>query len=612
MTLIFDKGLPYNIFLFFPDLRELEISTERTHCNCCDTPQLLHSKWRNMHKPSTIFLGNITVQVCTKRCPITEIKYKSEQYNDLIPANGVYGYDVIRRVGDLRFRESFQDKKIQKVILEEEHLFIPLSTISHLAKKDIDYIAAVHYENSDILKKFFAENGLVLHADGTYEGNTGIHFSMRDSVSGVVLYNVKIKSENEKDIIDAINKCVEHFGQPVAVVCDLSLNIMNAVKAVLKKTPLLICHYHFLENVGNKLLLEEKQELAKIIKAEKIMTYLANQRKALSKAIKKEQEKNGKTLKDGLEEFNNALNNPKDSTIKKEQYIRYFALHSLQWIADYEYSLNGEYFPFSIREIAFINKCKEFVKRLNEIISNEKKEKLAGAISAILSKLNEFFKNEKLNTCLDKIKNGVEIFNDTRDFFRLNSSQNKPLQRGKIDKKNDDIITELKQKMEVFKSDLNKKSKKDKLKKYAEIVLTYLEKYEDNLTGHVVKYQYNGNEKSVTIPRTNNIMETLFGSFKRKLRQKIGCKKLTNHFKGMHPDEFLLENLSNPIYLKLLYNGSIDNLIKKYPEVDKKAKAIYLSRKTNKNLMDLKKKTLRNKNFINSFAKSFENFLKTA
>jgi len=58
----------------------------------------------------------------------------------------------------------------------------------------------------------------------------------------------KIKSENEKNITDAINKCVAFFGQPVAVVCDLSSNIMNAVKAVLKNTPLLICHYHFLEN----------------------------------------------------------------------------------------------------------------------------------------------------------------------------------------------------------------------------------------------------------------------------------------------------------------------------------------------------------------------------
>ncbi len=610
MTLIFDKGLPYNIFLFFPDLRELEISTEMTHCSCCDIPQLLHSKWKNIHHPSILFLGNITVQVCTKRCPKTEIKYKSEQYNDLIPANGIYGYDVIRKVGNLRYRKSFQDKQIQKVVLEEEHLFLPLSTISHLAKKDIDYIAAVHYENSDILKKFFAENGLVLHADGTYEGNTGIHFSMRDSVSGIVLYNVKIKSENEKDIIDAINKCVEHFGQPVAVVCDLSPNIMNAVKSVLKKTPLLICHYHFLENVGNKLLLEEKQELAKIIKTEKIMPYLANQRRALSKAIKKEQEKIGKTLEDGLEEFNKALNNPEKSTMKKEQYIRYFALHSLQWIADYEYSLNGEYFPFSIREIAFIDKCKEFMKKLNKIISNEKQEKQAGTVSTILNKLNEFFKNKKLKTCLDKIKNGVNIFNDTRDFFRLNSSQNKPLQRGKIDKKNDDIITELKQKMEVFKSDLNKKLKKDNVKKYAKIVLEYIEKYEDNLTGHVIKYQYNGNDKFVSVPRTNNIMETLFGSFKRKLRQKIGCKKLTNHFKGMHPDEFLIENLNNPIYLNLLYDGSIDNLIKKYPKVDQKAKEIYLARKTNKEFIDLKKKTLRNKNFINNFATSFKSFLK--
>ncbi len=611
MTLIFDKGLPYNIFLFFPDLRELEISTEKTHCTCCDIPQSLHNQWKNTHSPTTLFLGNITVKVCTKRCPVTGIKYKPEQYMDLIPTDGIYGYDVIRRVGDLRYRKSFQDKKIQQVVLEEEHLFIPLSTISHLAKKDIDYIAAVHYENSEILKKFFAENGLVLHADGTYEGNTGIHFSMRDSVSGIVLYNLKIKSENEKDITDAINKCVEHFGQPVAVVCDLSSNIMNAVKSALKNTPLLICHYHFLENVGNKLLLEEKQELAKIIKSEKIIPYLAEQRKSLSKAIKKEQENAGKTLEDGLEEFNEAFKNPKKSKMKEEQYIRYFALHSLQWIADYEYSLNGEYFPFSIREIAFINKCQEFMKSLNKIISNEEKKKKARTVFTILNKLNELFKNEKLNPCLDKIKNAVDIFNETREFFRLNSSLNTPLQRGKIDKEKNDIIIDFKEKMETFKSDLSAKLKKDVTKKYARIVLEYIEKYEDNLTGHVIKYQYNGKEKLIPVPRTNNIMETLFGSFKRKLRQRIGCKKLTNHFKGMHPDEFLLENLNNPIYLKLLYNGSIDNLIKEYPKVDQKAKEIRLARKTNKEFIDLKKKSLRNENFIKSFAISLKTFLKT-
>ena len=106
-------------------------------------------------------------------------------------------------------------------------------------------------------------------------------------------------------------------------------------------------------------------------------------------------------------------------------------------------------------------------------------------------------------------------------------------------------------------------------------------------------------------------METLFGSFKRKLRQKIGCKKLTNHFKGMHPDEFLLENLNNPIYLNLLYDGSIDNLIKEYPKVDQKAKEIRLARKTNKEFIDLKKKSLRNENFIKSFAISLKSFLKT-
>ncbi len=70
----------------------------------------------------------------------------------------------------------------------------------------------------------------------------------------------------KKDIALGIKECVKYFGRPIAVVCDLSKNIRNAVNTELKDVPLLICHYHFLENIGNALLEKNKKELASIIK----------------------------------------------------------------------------------------------------------------------------------------------------------------------------------------------------------------------------------------------------------------------------------------------------------------------------------------------------------
>ena len=612
MSLILKNGLPYSIFLTFQDLRELEIETEQTHCNNCESKTPLRKQWSNHQNPLTISLGNVDIRVIVKYCPDCKTKYPAEQYRNLIPLNGIYGYDVIRKVGNLRYSRGLQDIEIQRKILTEDQIAIPLSSISHLAKKDIDYISAVHYASADILKENFAKNGLILHMDGTYEGDSGIHFSMRDSVSNIVLYNLKIKSENEKDITNAINECVKYFGKPSAVVCDLSSNIMKAAKNALEDTPLLICHYHFLENLGTALLKKNKNELSKIIKQSKLRSYLQDTRKNFSRVIKKHQEEIGETLAKGEEEFTKALRSGNKGNIDKKQYIRYLSLYYLQWIADFKYELKGEYFPFSIRELAFVEKCEECLKNLQKLLSKKDKQKKAGSIFTIYKRLNEFINKQALVSCKKELTNGVKIFNEARDFFRLNSSLDKPILRQKVEMKNNNIIKNFEEKMIAYKAKLNKKMKKEDITMYAQIVIGYINKYEKHLTGHVLIHSYKGEEKILSVPRTNNIMETLFGIFKRKMRKKIGCKRLTNHFKGMHPDEFLVENLNNELYIALLYGGNINNLISEYPKHDQKAKKIQEQRKEDKGSHKIKKTTLRDKYFSNYIFKAIKNFLKSA
>ncbi len=589
--------MPYIVSINFPDISNIEIITDKTTCDCCPEQYVLQRQWQTQRTNRIISLANCDITLVICRCSNSKKAYFPEQYQDLVPHNGIYGYDVIDKIGALQYSQQYQDKKIQDIILKDNGFLIPLSTIGHLAKKYIDYISAIHYSKAGLLKKHFINNGLVLHCDGTYEGDTGIHFSMRDSVSGIVLYNMKIKTENEKDITKGIKECVKYFGKPIAVVCDLSTNIRNAVESALKDTPLLICHFHFLENIGEALLGKPRKELAEIIRKSKIIPYLAEKRKSISKAIKKYQDDNNINPSKEEIEFNKFINGNGNADIAKEQQKRYLALAQLNWIADYKYELNGEYFPFSIKDIAFVNKCIETVSNLKKIFSKDTIGKDFGAIYSTYERLKEFVRQNKLKACLKKINLANDIFNKTREFFRLNSSKNVPVSRVKLSDNNNSIIEDFKAKMKSFEEELKMMQENNDTKEFSKTVLKYIDKYRDNLTGHVLIHEYKDNKVVINIPRTNNIMETLFGSFKRKIRKRIGSKKLTNHFKAMHQDEFLIENLTNQTYIDIILDGSVNNLVKMFPSFDQKAFLTSSKRKDNNGNLNLKKSILRNECF---------------
>jgi hypothetical protein len=65
---------------------------------------------------------------------------------------------------------------------------------------------------------------------------------------------VKIASENEDELRPAVEKTVSLFGDPIAVVRDLSTAEAGAVDKLRDRgIPDLVCHYHFLGAIGKKL-----------------------------------------------------------------------------------------------------------------------------------------------------------------------------------------------------------------------------------------------------------------------------------------------------------------------------------------------------------------------
>ena len=103
--------------------------------------------------------------------------------------------------------------------------------------------------------------GYVLHLDGTCEGGSPHLISAIDGITEIVLENVKVPSENAADLIPFLEKIKKAYGMPVAVVSDMAKAILAAVKKVFKKVPHLLCHYHFLRDLGKDLFGEENDAM---------------------------------------------------------------------------------------------------------------------------------------------------------------------------------------------------------------------------------------------------------------------------------------------------------------------------------------------------------------
>ena len=199
-------------------------------------------------------LGEPRVRDVQKQCILCGKVYYSESYHQLVPRQGNYAFDLIVEVGLARFRGHRQNGEIQQQIQAHWGLSLPSSTINELAHTFLDYLAALHQARSPQLRKRLEEDGgYVLHVDGTCEPGTDTVFNAVAGHRGWSLAGAKMSGEDSKQIASLLRRCVESFDKPRAVVRDLSSQIETAVAEVLRGIPDLICHYHFLQNVGEKL-----------------------------------------------------------------------------------------------------------------------------------------------------------------------------------------------------------------------------------------------------------------------------------------------------------------------------------------------------------------------
>lgn len=96
--------------------------------------------------------------------------------------------------------------------------------------------------------------GYICHLDATCEGGDPLLMSSIDSLSEIVLGNVKLPAEDEQHIVPFLRRIQEAYGIPLALVHDMGKGILKAVATVFPKVPDFICHFHFLRDIGKDFL----------------------------------------------------------------------------------------------------------------------------------------------------------------------------------------------------------------------------------------------------------------------------------------------------------------------------------------------------------------------
>lgn len=549
------------------------MSSNRETCinpDCQD--QKLRIQRTVLRYPRGILLGEPIVKHQIKKCPRCRREYPFEQLHQLIPPHGNYAYDIIIYVGMARFRHHRQNHEIQEQLQHRFKLFIPESTINALTHQFLDYFSAVHYaKGNDIALLIKKNGGYVAHFDGTCDAGTEVLFSVIDEISRIVLLTTRMTSENFNEVKQFFTKCKNLYDHPLAIMRDLGTNYQPAIKEVFDQVVDLICQYHFLENVGSSLLKKTHQELTNIIRNLKIkMSFKAIRKKMVQAARNKPSTSISITSKQ-LEQF---IKNP-DIMLNLDKKIlqKYLIYFILRWIDDSSSELKGEYFPFDQPALVYYRRCVQVYDLITQLLDNSSqlKTRQKQTLQTIVRNLEPLKNDHNLQKVANRLEKQVNLFNQLRDTLRFNRPDKKPILRQTPLLSNIEEVKKTEERLKQFRQDLQRNINTEKKEKGHDIdvdikcaskkIIDYLDKYMDELVGHLVTIPgKNGKNKVLLLDRTNNLSEQHFSNTKKGWRRKLGVKKLTRHLKAARHEELLLTNLDQPEYINIVYDGNPDNM----------------------------------------------------
>ncbi|MDP1541801.1 MAG: hypothetical protein Q8L99_01455, partial [Polycyclovorans sp.] len=389
--------------------------------------------------------------------------------------------------------------------------------------------------------------GYVLHLDATHEGDAPALMTSMDSLSQIVLANVKISSEHSEHMVPFLQELQRTYGNPVACVHDMGGGICKAVAEVFPGTPDFVCHFHFLRDIGKDFIEPAYSVLRRRLRTHAISSRLhalvRETRQALS-----DQNYDVSRLAKAIKASENLENN---------EFLPTVATYALSlWCLQGKHSGDGYGFPFDRALLEFADRLLE----LNRLLSTEPGifssdgQRNNHPLFQLAREVSKVAKDLVLLKAVEELRFRCEIFDRLRKAMRIAPPGG---DNGLNDDGTPEAITKIRQGVEKFRSSLETDSRlsADKL---SHKMAKQIDKYGDKLFADPIEVDTPNGMVKIYPQRTNNILEQFFRGIRRGQRRKTGNDSMCRTLQTMLADTPLVKNLENPEYMEILLNGKTD------------------------------------------------------
>ena len=514
-----------------------------SHCVACQVTlkvQKTHPRLVN-----TLHVGAFRARETTLACPRCGRTCRSEELGRLVPPGATFGYDVLVYAGQALFLRAHAEEEVVAE-LAEKNIRISPREVSLLGNKFIVYLALAHQRRAPaIAADMRTRGGYICHLDATCEGRDPFLMSSIDSLSDIVLGNVKLPAEDEAHIVPFLERLRQAFGVPLALVHDMGKGILAAVARVFPGVPDFICHFHFLRDIGKDFLGTEYDTIRQRLRKHGIGAKLRYR----AKQIKSDMDANPAwidALPRGIEQA--AL--PAE-TFAFAPLIGAYTL--IQWALRGKTEGDGYGFPFDRPHLAFAQR----LHRLHADVERIKNIHLRGAwrdnvpYFKIQIASQPLIQDKTLWDAVAAIEAKIVVFEKLRQAMRIALPAGS---HGLNDEGRTGNIRTIEKRVTRFRTWLTGRPDYPR-NLAAQKMIQQIDKYREKLFADPISVPTLSGPILIQPQRTNNLLEQFFRSLKRANRRRTGNASCSRMLRSILAETPLVRNLQNPHYLKLLLNG---------------------------------------------------------
>ncbi|MDP2816596.1 MAG: hypothetical protein Q8O19_07960 [Rectinemataceae bacterium] len=545
LELLAKETLP--VFLF-PKPPIIRFIPGRKICHCGEGLGILKTQCKTVLSLAGPFIAHETVL----DCPVCASVFGSDALLRLVPSRCNVAYDILVFVGKALFQRH---RTTQEIIAEllVRNVRISASEIGYLGRRFIMYLAVGHRRaRPQIRRAMSVAGGYILHLDAMHEDDAPVLMTGMDSLSEIVLANVKILSEHADYIVPFLKTLKKKYGVPRACVHDMGTGICKAVAEVFPGTRDFICHFHFLRDIGKDLLEPAYRLLRNSLRKHAASSRLSALAREVRQRLSGQISQSTLLVKEILTE---ATAIPKDMGL-----LFLTSTYSLVlWALRGKHKGCGYGFPFDRPLLEFAERLLELGRRLPKFLDllapkenlSQNDRKSMKTLIKLAKHASNVAKDPELNKAISELRWRAEIFDRLRLAMRIALPGG---DNGLNDNGADVDMATIRQNVKRFQREI-KKDGKLSADPLIRKMIKQLDKYGEKLFTEPIEVDTPNGKVTLYPQRTNNMLEQFFRGIRHSHRRKTGNNSIRRTLQAMLADTPLVKNLENPEYMKILLDG---------------------------------------------------------